>query len=99
MRIMVTDIIAIVERVVKASLAILNDVSPWIVISLVVAGLLHSILTPQRFQRHLGCDAGLFPHALCRAWKRGRGTGHHPIVVVGLEWKAVNIRERPVIRP
>ncbi|MGC2062122.1 MAG: permease, partial [Thermodesulfovibrionales bacterium] len=54
MRIMVSDIIAIVVRVVKASLAILNDVSPWIVISLVAAGLLHSVLTPERFQRHLG---------------------------------------------
>lgn len=54
MRIMVSDIIVIVERVVKASLTILNDVSPWIVISLVAAGLLHSVLTPERFQRHLG---------------------------------------------
>jgi uncharacterized membrane protein YraQ (UPF0718 family) len=54
MRIMLTDIIAIIERVAKSSLYILNDVSPWIVISLVAAGLLHSVLTPEKFQRHLG---------------------------------------------
>ncbi|HEX2967278.1 MAG TPA: efflux transporter SaoE [Syntrophorhabdaceae bacterium] len=48
------DFWAVVERAGKTFFHILNDVSPWIVISLVVAGLLHAVLTPEKFQRHLG---------------------------------------------
>ncbi|WP_038002281.1 efflux transporter SaoE [Syntrophorhabdus aromaticivorans] len=51
---MMPDVPATIARAAEASFSILNDVSPWVVISLVIAGLLHSVLTPEKFQRHLG---------------------------------------------
>jgi uncharacterized membrane protein YraQ (UPF0718 family) len=48
------DFTVMAERAARTFFYILNDVSPWIVISLVIAGFLHSVLTPERFQRHLG---------------------------------------------
>ncbi len=33
---------------------ILNDASPWLVLSFALAGLLHNVLKPERLQRHLG---------------------------------------------
>jgi uncharacterized protein len=46
--------VTVIERAAIAAFDILNDVSPWIVISLVVAGLMRSVLSPDKFQRHLG---------------------------------------------
>ena len=43
-----------VERVIITSFEIFNDVSPWLVISFIAAGLVHSLLNPERFQRLLG---------------------------------------------
>ncbi|OPY67137.1 MAG: putative permease [Syntrophorhabdus sp. PtaU1.Bin002] len=54
MKPMMSDVPATIARAAEASFYILNDVSPWVVISLVIAGLLHSVLTPEKFQRHLG---------------------------------------------
>lgn len=51
---MLSEIAAIVPRAALASWQILNDVSPWIVLSLAMAGLLHAFLSPERFQRTLG---------------------------------------------
>jgi uncharacterized membrane protein YraQ (UPF0718 family) len=51
---MLIDIAAMLRKVAMASLGILNDVSPWVIISLVMAGLLHAFLSPDKFQRHLG---------------------------------------------
>ena len=43
-----------IERVITASFEIFNDVSPWLVISFIAAGLVHSLINPERFQRMLG---------------------------------------------
>jgi uncharacterized protein len=47
-------VVAVIEKAAIASFNILNDVSPWIVISLIIAGLLHATLKPENFQRLLG---------------------------------------------
>ncbi|HHW41639.1 MAG TPA: permease [Syntrophomonadaceae bacterium] len=54
----------VIYRTITASIDILNGTSAWLVISFVVAGLLHNILTPDRFQRMLGNKS--IP-ALCKA--------------------------------
>ncbi len=41
-------------RAMVASFEILDDVSPWLIISFAAAGLLHGIVDPARFQRMLG---------------------------------------------
>ncbi len=43
-----------IERILYIFFQILNDVSPWLIMSFMVAGLVHSFLDPQRFQRMLG---------------------------------------------
>lgn len=43
-----------IERVISTSFEIFNDVSPWLVISFIAAGLVHSLINPERFQRMLG---------------------------------------------
>lgn len=42
------------NRVITASLDILNDASVWLVVSFALAGLLHNFLRPDRLQRMLG---------------------------------------------
>lgn len=43
-----------VERILSTWLSILNDTSVWLIISFILAGLLHIILKPDRFQQVLG---------------------------------------------
>lgn len=43
-----------IERITFIFFQILNDVSPWVVISFIAAGLMHSVLNPERFQQMLG---------------------------------------------
>jgi len=40
--------------IISMSLQILNDVSPWLIISFAAAGLMHNVLKPEKFQRMLG---------------------------------------------
>ena len=47
-------VVAAAEKAAGASFDILNDVSPWIIISLIIAGLLHAVLKPDNMQRMLG---------------------------------------------
>lgn len=42
------------NRVIAASLDILNDASTWLVMSFALAGVLHNVLRPDRLQRMLG---------------------------------------------
>lgn len=48
---MITEVL---NRVVAASLQILNDASVWLFLSFVLAGLLHNFLKPEKLQRMLG---------------------------------------------
>jgi uncharacterized membrane protein YraQ (UPF0718 family) len=43
-----------VQKIFEICLQILNDASPWLVLSFVLAGLLHNLLRPEKLQRHLG---------------------------------------------
>lgn len=47
-------ILDIARRILQNSLAILNDAALWLLLSFVLAGLLHSFLKPERLQRMLG---------------------------------------------
>lgn len=40
--------------VIKTSTSILNSASGWLMISFVIAGLLHNLISPERFQRSIG---------------------------------------------
>ncbi|MFR8869081.1 efflux transporter SaoE [Paraclostridium sordellii] len=42
------------KDVLYSSISILNGASGWLIISFVIAGLLHNLISPQRFQRSLG---------------------------------------------
>jgi len=46
--------IELIERVIFTSFQLLNDVSHWLIISFIGAGLMRSILNPARLQRMLG---------------------------------------------
>jgi len=41
-------------KVLQSATEILNDASPWLVVSFILAGLLHHLVTPDRWQRALG---------------------------------------------
>lgn len=41
-------------NILRASISMLNGSSPWIVFSFIVSGLLHNIISPQKFHRSLG---------------------------------------------
>lgn len=43
-----------VRQILRNSLSILNDASAWLLLSFVLAGLLHNFLKPERLQRMLG---------------------------------------------
>jgi uncharacterized protein len=45
---------SVVNRVIETCLTILNDASVWLLLSFVLAGLLHNFLKPERLQRMLG---------------------------------------------
>lgn len=47
-------IIDFIKDILLSSLNILNGASGWLIISFIIAGLLHNLITPQRFQQHLG---------------------------------------------
>lgn len=47
-------IVMLLERVINASISLLNGASVWLVFSFILAGFLHNILTPGRFQKMLG---------------------------------------------
>ncbi|MGL4796546.1 MAG: efflux transporter SaoE [Paraclostridium sp.] len=47
-------ILDFIKDILMSSINILNGASGWLVISFVIAGLLHNIITPQRFQKALG---------------------------------------------
>lgn len=49
----------VISRTLLASLVLLNDTSVWLLISFVLAGLLHNVLRPEKLQRMLG-DKSLF---------------------------------------
>lgn len=51
---MIIDIIEILKKVILAAIDILNGASFWLVLSFILAGALHNILSPARFQRVLG---------------------------------------------
>ncbi len=40
--------------VIKTSTSILNSASGWLMISFIIAGLLHNLISPERFQRSIG---------------------------------------------
>ncbi|MCR1849976.1 efflux transporter SaoE [Paeniclostridium sordellii] len=42
------------KDVLYSSISILNGASGWLIISFIIAGLLHNLISPQRFQRSLG---------------------------------------------
>lgn len=42
------------KKILFIFVQILNDVSPWLIVSFIVAGLVHSLFNPQKFQRMLG---------------------------------------------
>ncbi|MBZ9633769.1 permease [Clostridium sp. FP1] len=48
------SILNYIEKIVLASINILNGASVWLVISFILAGLLHDILAPDKFQKMLG---------------------------------------------
>lgn len=43
-----------IRKMILAGLNILNGASPWLVMSFVLAGVLHDVLTPDKFQKMLG---------------------------------------------
>lgn len=43
-----------IKDILMASINILNGASGWLVISFVIAGLLHNLITPERYQKSLG---------------------------------------------
>ncbi|HBC92402.1 MAG TPA: hypothetical protein DCZ10_05750 [Pelotomaculum sp.] len=47
-------ILALLQKVILASFDILNDASVWLVISFILAGLMHNLLSPDRLHRMLG---------------------------------------------
>jgi hypothetical protein len=47
-------ILELAQKIFEICLQILNDASPWLILSFVLAGLLHNLLRPERLQRHLG---------------------------------------------
>ncbi|MGL6108310.1 efflux transporter SaoE [Romboutsia sp.] len=47
-------ILDFIKDIIMSSISILNGASGWLVISFVIAGALHNIITPQRFQQALG---------------------------------------------
>lgn len=42
------------KDVVLASISILNGASGWLIISFIIAGLLHNLISPEKFQKSLG---------------------------------------------
>jgi len=51
---LIFDIFEILKKVILAAFEILNGASFWLVLSFVLAGVLHNILSPSRLQRMLG---------------------------------------------
>lgn len=47
-------VLELIQKVILASLDILNGASVWLVLSFVLAGLMHNLLSPDRLQRMLG---------------------------------------------
>ena len=47
-------VIYAIGRILQTSLDVLNDVSPWLIISFMVAGGMHHLLNPARLQHLLG---------------------------------------------
>ena len=47
-------IFEMLQKIFEICLQILNDASPWLILSFILAGLLHNLLKPERLQRHLG---------------------------------------------
>ncbi len=47
-------ILNFIKDILITSVSILNGASGWLVISFVIAGLLHNLITPQKFQKALG---------------------------------------------
>ncbi|KDR96281.1 hypothetical protein SAMN02745945_02011 [Peptoclostridium litorale DSM 5388] len=43
-----------IKKTIMSGLSILNGASPWIVMSYILAGVLHEVLSPDRFQKMLG---------------------------------------------
>ena len=42
------------KDVLLASISILNGASGWLIISFIIAGLLHNLISPEKFQKSLG---------------------------------------------
>ena len=47
-------LIKFIKEIIETSIGLLNGSSGWLVFSLIVAGILHDIISPRRFQKHLG---------------------------------------------
>ena len=42
------------KSLLLATINMLNGASPWLIFSFIIAGILHNILSPQRFHKALG---------------------------------------------
>lgn len=47
-------LIKFIKEIIVTSIGLLNGASDWLVLSLIIAGILHDIISPVRFQKHLG---------------------------------------------